>query len=192
MQLLAKQLIPVAGILLAFSASQTPAYCQQQVGISVGRGVSITIGLPKVATTAGLPPCNLDSFVYQAGAQRDMIYGDEGTTSYPPLFGFTQASRINAGITGINDAGLTTGHGSKMPDAWGADEFIAPPNGEWNLSGANGGNSQYNNGAAGLDARDQQDAITAAANQSASAAAESALLPAAASSSNFGWDMFGQ
>jgi hypothetical protein len=103
-----------------------------------------------------------------------MIYGDEGV-SLPPLFGFTQASRINAGITGQNDAGLTTGHGSYMPDGVGADEFLAPP-GEWNLSGTNHGNSMYNGAAAGLDARDAADAVTAAADQQASAAMTSSIL----------------
>jgi hypothetical protein len=94
----------------------------------------------------GLPPTRMDSFVANAGASADLIYGDEGTDTYPPYFGFTYEHRINAGITGIRDAGLTTGHGSYMPCANGADEFIAPgnPGGEWSRSGANYGNPQDN------------------------------------------------
>jgi hypothetical protein len=81
----------------------------------------------------GLPVCNMDSFVYQAmiTGQADQIYGDEGTDSIPPLDNF---SYINSGI-GADSSGLTTGHGSMMPSAWGADEFLAPP-GEWSMSGA--------------------------------------------------------
>ncbi len=121
--------------------------------------LALTIASPAFAqgqakTKNGLPPCNMDSFVYQAGAQAEMIYGDEGVTDIPPLFGFTNASRINAGITGINDVGLTTGHGSYMPSATGADEFIAPATGEWSQSGANYGNLAYNNAADVLDATD--------------------------------------
>ncbi len=63
--------------------------------------------------------------------QADQIYGDEGTDSIPPLDNF---SYINSGI-GADSSGLTTGHGSMMPSAWGADEFLAPP-GEWSMSGA--------------------------------------------------------
>jgi hypothetical protein len=175
MNLVAKKSIQLAGLLLAFITSQSPAFCQQAVVDRNNSGPAATrSNLQLVATRNNLPPCNLDSFVYQAGAQADMIYGDEGV-ALPPLFGFTQASRINAGITGQNDAGLTTGHGSYMPDGVGADEFLAPP-GEWNLSGTNHGNSMYNGAAAGLDARDAADAVTAAADQQASAAMSSSIL----------------
>jgi len=67
-----------------------------------------------------LPPTNLDSFVYQAGGAAEAIYGDEGTSGPPPYSGFGQGHRIAAGITGQRNAGLTTGHGSQMPTAWGA------------------------------------------------------------------------
>jgi len=90
------------------------------------------------SSRSSLPPCNMDSFVHQAGAQAEAIYGDEGIHSKPPLMGYTKASRINAGIFGINDIGLTTGHGSYMPDGGGADEFIDAPNGEWGQSGSTG------------------------------------------------------
>jgi hypothetical protein len=143
MNAVAKTLIQAAGLIVLLGYASTPAFCQS-VASSVG--------------TNGLPPTNLDSFVYQAGANADKIYGDEGTDGLPPLYGFTQASRINAGITGQRDAGLTTGHGSYMPNAWGADEFLAPPNGEWSISGTNNGNTQYNNAAAALDAADQTEA----------------------------------
>jgi len=86
----------------------------------------------------GLPETNLDSFVYQAGAMADQIYGDESIQGQPEFSdGFTASHRINAGIVGVNAAGLTTGHGSVMPCAWGADEFLAAP-GEWCVSGTGG------------------------------------------------------
>ena len=47
---------------------------------------------------------------------------------------FTKANRINAGITGLNNKGLTTGHGSWLPDAWGGDGTKGQPN-EWSRSG---------------------------------------------------------
>lgn len=76
-----------------------------------------------------LPPTTLDGFVSQAGGMAEMIYGDEGTDGLPPLNGFDKGSRINSGIM---SPGLTTGHGSFMPDAWGGDEFTGN---EWDMSG---------------------------------------------------------
>jgi len=121
MNAVAKKLIQVAGLLIVVSSTAAPAFCQQLA-----------------ANPNGLPPCTMDSFVYEAGAHAEDIYGDEGTNGLPPLASFTKASRINAGIMDTRDRGLTTGHGSLMPDAWGADEFIAPPNGEWGQSGSTG------------------------------------------------------
>lgn len=69
-----------------------------------------------------LPPVRMDSFVDQAGGNKELIYGDEGANGLPPYFGFSKEHRIDAGIMGIRDQGLTTGHGSVMPDAWGGDE----------------------------------------------------------------------
>jgi hypothetical protein len=66
-----------------------------------------------------LPPTVMDSFVYNAAGSADLIYGDEGTTSIPPFFEFTEEHRINAGIT---SGGLTTGHASALPEAWGWPE----------------------------------------------------------------------
>lgn len=91
-----------------------------------------------------LPPCRMDSFVDQAGGMAELIYGDEGVIGLPPYDYFTKEHRINAGIFGTRDAGLTTGHGSFMPDAWGADEYIGN---EWGQSG-----SQYENYAQQFDA----------------------------------------
>ncbi|HEY9755795.1 MAG TPA: hypothetical protein V6C97_11580 [Oculatellaceae cyanobacterium] len=84
-------------------------------------------------TVHGLPPTSMDSFVYEAGGMAESIYGDEGTTDIPPYFGFDASHRINAGIAGTRAAGLTTGHGSYLPDAWGGDEFVGP---EWSMSGS--------------------------------------------------------
>jgi len=149
----ASAMIAVAAIALA---SGSPVQAQGLPTV-LNSGTSLLNQL--MSGPANLPPTNLDSFVAQSGYNEN-IYGDE-STGLPPLFGFTQASRINTGILGVNNAGLTTGHGSYMPDAWGADEFLAPP-GEWSQSGSNNGNVNYNNAAAGLDAQAQADAATAA------------------------------
>ena len=76
----------------------------------------------------GLPPTTLDSFVKTSGGNT-YIYGDEGTGLFgpPPINGLTEANAINAGIVGINNKGLTTDHGSYMPDASGVG---------WSMSGA--------------------------------------------------------
>jgi hypothetical protein len=62
----------------------------------------------------GLPQTSLDSFVADAGGNADQIYGDEGTTDIPPLFGFSGGNTINSGI----NSNLTTGHASNLPSAW--------------------------------------------------------------------------
>lgn len=85
-----------------------------------------------------LPPTVLDSFVYEAFEHREHIYGDEGKNGLPPYEGFSKVHRINTGILDERDKGLTTGHGSYLPDAAGADEFLMPPNGEWSQSGSRG------------------------------------------------------
>lgn len=92
-----------------------------------------TAGLAPVYGGAnGLPPTRLDSFVKEAGGLAFQIYGDEGTTGPPPISGFNRVNRIDSGIQG-NSAGLTTGHGSMLPSAWGKDEFIGGP--EMSMSG---------------------------------------------------------
>ena len=75
----------------------------------------------------------MDSFVRQAGGNADLIYGDEGVVDIPPYDYFDPIHRINAGIYDTRRKGLTTGHGSYLPDAWGADEFTGN---EWSMSGA--------------------------------------------------------
>ena len=84
-------------------------------------------------TVNGLPPTMMDSFVYNAGGMAELIYGDEGTTDIPPYFVFDQSHRINTGISGVDAAGLTTGHGSVLPNAWGGDEFVGP---EFSMAGS--------------------------------------------------------
>ena len=95
---------------------------------------TLTINLPAFSQQ-NLPPVNLDSFIKEAGIHADDIYGDEGKIDLPPFAGYTKAHRINAGIMDLRDAGLTTGHGSWMPDASGADEFIGN---EWGQAGYRG------------------------------------------------------
>lgn len=90
-----------------------------------------------------LPPVSTDSFVHQAGARAEDIYGNEGVGGIekkggcvgiyypghlPPFEGFNHENRIDAGIYAIRNLGLTTGHGSYMPSAWGADEYVGD---EW-------------------------------------------------------------
>ncbi len=85
----------------------------------------------------GLLPACLDSFVRQAGCHAEDIFGDEGSCDsggLPPFENFTECHRINTGICGIRNRGLTTGHSSWLPRAWGCDEFITPGC-EWSKSG---------------------------------------------------------
>jgi hypothetical protein len=112
----------------------TPSYAQS-AGSVLGTLENILLNGQGSNQRSNLPPTNLDSFVYQAGGMADQIYGDEGDVDIPPLNSFQKQNRINAGINGVNAAGLTTGHGSYMPDAWGADEFLMPP-GEWDMTGS--------------------------------------------------------
>lgn len=97
-------------------------------------------GYNRRIATRSLPPVRLDSFVQQAGGMAEAIYGDEGVGgvekmggSLPPYDGFGAGHRIDSGIYGARDAGLTTGHGSNMPSAWGADEYLG---GEWAQTGS--------------------------------------------------------
>lgn len=82
---------------------------------------------------AGLPPCTMDSFVHEAKNMAENIYGGESFFGPPPFDGFTQDHRINSGLFDDRNTGLTTGHGSQLPDAWGADEFVS--DGEMTASG---------------------------------------------------------
>ncbi len=86
-----------------------------------------TYGRPS-GTVKGLPPCTMDSFVRNAEGMADLIYGDEGTDGPPPFEEFTTIHRIDAGIFGDRNKGLTTGHRSHLPSAWGNDEFLGA---EW-------------------------------------------------------------
>ncbi|MBP9094304.1 hypothetical protein KBI23_25025 [bacterium] len=123
------------------------AFAKQAINLVLTAAVLLGVSLPAEAQQRvasglknGLPPTTMDSFVYEAGGHAEHIYGDEGVNGLPPYMGFNKAHRINAGIMDRRDAGLTTGHGSYMPDASGNDEFIAPP-GEWGQSGARGHSS---------------------------------------------------
>jgi hypothetical protein len=146
--------------IIALSLS-APAAMAQGVNINVGSG-GISTNLPSTLGTSvggvlntllgqpnnsgnnnqmvnGLPATNMDSFVYQAGGSADLIYGDEGVDDIPPYFEFDKSHRIAAGITGQRSAGLTTGHGSYLPDAWGGDEWVKGP--EFDMSGPAGASS---------------------------------------------------
>lgn len=108
----------------------------------IALALSTFIAIPAITTLPadaqgknrlGLPPTSMDSFVRQAAGNADLIYGDEGAVDIPPYDYFDPIHRINAGIYDTRRKGLTTGHGSYLPDAWGADEFTGN---EWSMSGA--------------------------------------------------------
>lgn len=85
---------------------------------------------PDYSGSFGLPPTRLDSFVKKAGGLANQIYGDEGTTGPPKIEHFNPQNRIDFGITNSeNNFGLTTGHESLLPSAWGSDEFSSHPEG---------------------------------------------------------------
>ena len=109
----------------------------QRLGLPLS-GLGGTAGIYGPRGRNGLPVCSMDSFVMNAQGHADHIYGDEGADSLPPYQEFTKVHRINTGINGARDAGLTTGHGSYLPDAWGGDEWVDGP--EFSRSGSNGGN----------------------------------------------------
>jgi hypothetical protein len=99
-----------------------------------------TVNLPGNAqgtNKLGLPPTSMDSFVRQAAGNADLIYGDEGVVDIPPYDSFDPIHRINTGIFDTRRKGLTTGHSSYLPDAWGGDEWTGN---EWSMSGAGTGN----------------------------------------------------
>lgn len=97
----------------------------QQNGNGINLPLTRTAVLsPNLGLGPGLPPTSLDSFVTNAGGQAELIYGDEGVDSIPPYFEFDQSHRIIRGINGIDFQGLTTDHGSMLPNAWGGDEFV--------------------------------------------------------------------
>lgn len=75
-----------------------------------------TVPLDKVFGGRRLPPTRLDSFVRNSAGAADLIYGDEGSVGIPPFFGFDQSHRIEFGV---HSGGLTTGHRSALPEAWG-------------------------------------------------------------------------
>jgi len=135
------KLIKSLMVAVAILGLASPSYAQNSVLSQVTNALS---------GRANLPPTNLDSFVFQSGMNPE-IYGDEGDINIPPLFSFQKQNRINAGINGVDAAGLTTGHGSFMPDAWGADEFLAPP-GEWDMTGGGPANPSYSISATALNA----------------------------------------
>jgi hypothetical protein len=137
----------VASAALTKEAKIMSAFAKQAINLVLTVAILLGASLPAEAQQRvasglrnGLPPTTMDSFVYEAGGHAEHIYGDEGVNGLPPYMGFGKAHRINAGIMDRRDAGLTTGHGSYMPDATGKDEFIAPP-GEWGQSGARGHSS---------------------------------------------------
>lgn len=60
------------------------------------RNPNLPVCQAALMTPGGLPATTLDSFVMNAGGAAEVIYGDEGTSDIPPLFGFTEGNTINA------------------------------------------------------------------------------------------------
>ncbi len=148
-----KGLIPFA-VMVAFLAIEAIPAEAQMISQKIARSLppvqnALNMGVRMIPARRanpggmrnGLPPTNMDSFVYESGAKAWHIYGDEGVHSIPPFMEFTKEHRIEAGINGRRRKGLTTGHGSHLPDAWGGDEFVDGP--EWSDSGAGGTRSQF-------------------------------------------------
>ncbi len=102
----------------------------QQTGLSAAKTSTLS------NRGRGLPPTSTDSFVRQAGIHAEHIFGDESLEGPPPYQYFQKLHRINSGINNERDSGLTTEHGSMMPDAWGRDEFSGAP--EFSQSGTKG------------------------------------------------------
>lgn len=119
----------VSGALVAAHVRGTyslPTVKQSAAVLPTGLGVLTPIYGPVGYNK--LPPTVMDSFVRNSGAAADLIYGDEGTDGPPPYSQFTRIHRIESGIYGDAAKGLTTGHRSNLPSAWGADEFLGA---EW-------------------------------------------------------------
>jgi hypothetical protein len=69
---------------------------------------------------SALEPTYIDSLVHQAGGLATQIYDDEGRENRPPFMGFDPQHYIGTGISASQDnSGLTTGHQSSLPSAWG-------------------------------------------------------------------------
>ena len=102
---------------LAYQEQQANANKNSRI-VSLPTGNQRNPNLPVCQTAlmspGGLQATTLDSFVMNAGGNAENIYGDEGTSDIPPLFGFTGGNTINSGIQG----NLTTGHASGLPSAW--------------------------------------------------------------------------
>ncbi|MBI5172463.1 MAG: hypothetical protein SFV17_23395 [Candidatus Obscuribacter sp.] len=146
-------------LLTLLSLQQLPAQAQSVGDIVSGQVLRQLMG-GQAGQRRQLPPVRMDSFVDQAGGHAEHIYGDEGANGLPPYFGFSKAHRIDTGIQGIRNQGLTTGHGSVMPDAWGGDEYIGA---EW--SDTNRGRPPMHWGGENLDAAALGQAAAAAVVQ---------------------------
>lgn len=150
-------------VLSALGTQMLPVSAQNVGDIVTGQVLNQLLGgNQRNRTRRQLPPVQMDSFVDQAGGAAELIYGDEGANGLPPYFGFSAEHRIDNGIYGIRDAGLTTGHGSLMPSAWGGDEYIGA---EW--ADTNRGHGRNNYGGEGLDAAALAQAAAAALAQGA-------------------------
>lgn len=150
-------LLPILAISLAPQAKAIDS-------ATINTNQSALLQMMQARARRNLPPVRMDSFVQQAGAHAELIYGDECIGRNPPPYdNFTKIHRIDAGIQGIRDLGLTTGHGSVLPDAWGADEYISA--GEWSQTGAKGNiNNPISRSAINLDFNGQGGAASADPN----------------------------
>lgn len=112
-----------ANNLAAYQAYMAQVALQQQKAATHTRGlITAPTGNQRISslpvcqtaimanTGSSLPATTLDSFVVDAGGNAENIYGDEGTTDIPPLFGFGYGNSIQSGMPA-----MTTGHDIGLP-----------------------------------------------------------------------------
>ena len=104
-----------SGIVMGDSGAATGAPISMGGAPTYTAPANIALQTQYGAGARKLPKTRLDSFVFNA-PNPELIYGDEGRYTVPPYFTFTEEHRIERGIT---SGGLTTGHKSDAPEAWG-------------------------------------------------------------------------
>ncbi len=81
-----------------------------------GFGV-LSPAIPGASRRNGLPDTRLDGLVNPSDARSEIVFGGEGNTGPPPVNGFEMQNRIGPTL----NPGLSTGHGSYLPSAQGAE-----------------------------------------------------------------------
>lgn len=116
--------VATACLVAAVAAIVVDPKAQSQTNVQSQAPSQVAMSPGASQASASLPPTRLDSFVLESKGHADAIYGNEGQDGPPPYLNFDKTHRINTGITDDRDKGITTNHGSLLPDAWGRDEFL--------------------------------------------------------------------